>query len=119
MKTLGLLILTVTCLVSYLVANGNDDIVSIAKIIFIPCAIALYFYPTICAAGENPRRPMIFVLNLLVGWTVIGWIGAFIWAQIPPRDNADIKVCPYCAEIIKAAAKKCPICKSDLEQRPI
>ncbi len=39
----------------------------------------LYFLPTI--AGRKKRnRYAIFVLNLFLGWTGIGWIIALVWA---------------------------------------
>ncbi len=42
---------------------------------------ALYFLPTIIA-GVRKKRNLISIglLNLLLGWTVIGWIIALIWA---------------------------------------
>lgn len=43
--------------------------------------IALYFLPTIVAAkrGHNNTDP-IFILNLTLGWTGIGWLLAFMWS---------------------------------------
>jgi hypothetical protein len=42
---------------------------------------ASYFLPFIIAAVRNHRNaPAIFLLNLLLGWTLLGWIGALIWA---------------------------------------
>jgi hypothetical protein len=41
----------------------------------------LYFLPTIIAkARKNSNTTGIFVLNLFLGWTFLGWIGAMIWA---------------------------------------
>ncbi len=42
---------------------------------------AIHFLPTIIAALRNSRNVVgIFLLNLFLGWTVIGWIVALIWA---------------------------------------
>lgn len=42
-----------------------------------------YFFPTIVAHGKKKRNTMaIFVLNLTLGWTVIGWFAALIWASM-------------------------------------
>ena len=42
-------------------------------------AFLLYFAPSF--VGKNKRNFMsIFVLNLLLGWTFIGWAIALVWA---------------------------------------
>jgi uncharacterized membrane protein YqaE (UPF0057 family) len=49
----------------------------------------LYFLPTLvvkirgakCAGG-------VFVLNLFLGWTVIGWLAGLIWAASTPKKAA-------------------------------
>lgn len=42
---------------------------------------AMYFAPTIIAAGrKHHNRMAIFALNLLLGWTLIGWVGALVWS---------------------------------------
>jgi hypothetical protein len=40
---------------------------------------ALYFLPSIVAHNKRSFAG-IFLLNFLLGWTVIGWIFALIWA---------------------------------------
>ena len=40
-----------------------------------------YFLPTILAFARNKRdTTAILVLNILLGWTVIGWVIALVWA---------------------------------------
>lgn len=47
-------------------------------------AVLLYFLPTVL--GRNHRQfNAIFVLNLLAGWTVVGWVGAMVWALTKPE----------------------------------
>jgi hypothetical protein len=42
---------------------------------------AIHFLPTIIAALRHSRHVVgIFLLNLFLGWTVIGWVIALIWA---------------------------------------
>ena len=42
-----------------------------------------YFLPTILAGAiGNINTAAIFVLNLFLGWTGLGWIIALIWALI-------------------------------------
>ncbi|MFH1305826.1 MAG: superinfection immunity protein [Candidatus Omnitrophota bacterium] len=51
----------------------------------IACLVAviavLYFVPTMIAYGlGKEERRTIFLVNLFLGWTVIGWAGSLIWA---------------------------------------
>ncbi len=41
--------------------------------------LALYVLPSIIAR-RTPRFAAILVLNLALGWTVLGWFAALIWA---------------------------------------
>ena len=44
-------------------------------------AIIFYLLPCVIAAVRNARHSgMIFFINLVFGWTVLGWIAALIWA---------------------------------------
>ena len=44
-------------------------------------ALVVYFLPAIIARSYHVRRSgAILALNLLLGWTFIGWAGAFVWA---------------------------------------
>ena len=48
--------------------------------------VCLYFLPTIYAyRSKHPRRDAIMLLNILLGWTFIGWIIAVVWAS--SNDN--------------------------------
>jgi len=45
----------------------------------------LYFLPGLEAALKQKRNATaIVVLNLFLGWTVIGWIAALIWSLTNP-----------------------------------
>ena len=47
--------------------------------------IAFYFLPAIIAASrQHLNAGAILVLNLLLGWTVLGWIAALIWSLTNP-----------------------------------
>jgi cytochrome c biogenesis protein CcdA len=50
-------------------------------------AVALYFLPTIVAASRgHHNRSAIFMLNLLTGWTFVGWVAAFVWSYTAVRS---------------------------------
>lgn len=47
--------------------------------------LVAYFLPALISAGrKSQRQSLIALLNLLTGWTVIGWVAAFIWASVDP-----------------------------------
>lgn len=40
-----------------------------------------YFLPSYIAARNKKRNtPAIFVINLIFGWTIVGWLITFAWA---------------------------------------
>ena len=44
-------------------------------------AIPLYFLPAIVAnSRKHSNSGPILVINLLLGWTFLGWVGALVWA---------------------------------------
>lgn len=65
---------------------GLGSIWHIALLIFLLC---LYFLPTFVANGRNHRNATpIVLINLFLGWTVIGWVGALVWATLhQPGDE--------------------------------
>lgn len=82
--------------------------------------LCVYFLPTIVASHRHhPNTIGIFILNLFLGWSVIAWVVALIWAASGPLGgdsntwrvaNEPTKRCPACAEVILAAARKCRYC---------
>jgi len=78
--------------------------------------LAIYFVPTIIGVARKAKHDgAIFALNLLLGWTVIGWVGAFVWAiaddkKTPWTPPIAEKKCPKCAEMVKADALVCRFC---------
>ena len=48
---------------------------------FLAVVLAVYFLPTVIAYARVKRNIWaIFALNLLLGWSVIGWVIALVWA---------------------------------------
>lgn len=44
--------------------------------------LLLYFVPTIIAGFRGHRNGVsIFVINLFLGWTFVGWVIALAWAS--------------------------------------
>lgn len=43
--------------------------------------LLLYFTPTIIAHSRSHRNATgVTLLNIFLGWTVLGWLGAFLWS---------------------------------------
>lgn len=48
---------------------------------FFGLGTVLYFLPSIIALARSKRDTLaIFLLNLFLGWSVIGWVVALVWA---------------------------------------
>ena len=101
---------------------------TVQVVLLLAIAVAVYFIPNwIASARKHPNANAIFVTNLLLGWTVIGWIAALIWSFTSPTQSTptetqtyrsaadDSKLCPYCAETIKKAAVVCRYCNRELK----
>ena len=104
-------------------------------------AITGYLLPSIVAVKRDKHNALAIIwLNVLLGWTLVGWVVAMVWAvtkdtvltaQVPASPASplfkydysakpaapagpDVKICPFCAEEVRAAALKCKHCGSDL-----
>ena len=52
--------------------------------------IAVYLAPALLAfKNGHPNRVGIFLLNLLTGWSVIGWALALVWILSSKSDSAE------------------------------
>lgn len=125
--------------------------------------LAAYLMPLVIAATREHRYTrMIGAINLVLGWTVIGWFAALFWAvnrdlrEQPPAEaapsllrdpplrdpplheptqslepvwidpeavpvtqhNSATRICPHCAEAVKAEAVVCRYCARDLAPAP-
>ena len=57
---------------------------TIMFVIGVPC----YFLPTLIGRKKRNARAL-FALNLLLGWTFLGWVGALVWALLRDRKDAE------------------------------
>lgn len=53
----------------------------------------IYFIPSIIAVFRDKKQKLvIFIINLFIGWTVVGWLTALIWAALKEKtDGENIK----------------------------
>lgn len=54
-------------------------------------ALCAYLLPTLVAMQRgHAQSAAIFALNLLLGWTVLGWVAALVWSlTLGPRRQED------------------------------
>jgi hypothetical protein len=51
--------------------------------------LILYFIPAIVASCRGHHNSgAIFALNLLLGWTFVGWVGALVWSLTATQTQA-------------------------------
>ena len=62
------------------IANSRSGFVALLVAACI-VAVAIYVLPALLAwSMGSPQRMAITLLNVLLGWTILGWIAALIWA---------------------------------------
>ena len=73
-----------------------------------------YFLPTLIAASKDHTDSVaVFLVNALLGWTVIGWGVALVWSYTDRSNSLEgpaKKTCPHCAVIILADSIFCRFC---------
>lgn len=113
--------------------NAFGKLVVFSGVIFIP---AFYMLPTIEAwLRKSSNLSAIAAVNFFLGWSLLGWVAALVWAFKNPSPvivsdapterafNANSEVghkpkkdCPLCGEEILAVAIKCKHCGSDIAE---
>ncbi len=54
---------------------------TILELLLVVLIFALYFLPTLIAFLRQHKNSLaIFLLNLLLGWTVLGWVVSLVWS---------------------------------------
>lgn len=67
-----------------------DYIVRVSVVAFL-----VYFVPTIIVFSRGHRNEMsIVLLNILLGWTIIGWVASLIWACTGERSELALRPGP-------------------------
>jgi hypothetical protein len=75
--------------------------------------IALYFLPTLIAASRKATNGgSVFLINLLTGWTIIGWFVALGLSGSGSATKRE-RYCPACGEPPKRGVTVCRKCGHD------
>lgn len=98
-------------------ASGSDGATGIVILLFL---LSAYVLPGIIAsARKNPNSGSVWVINIFLGWTFIGWIVALAMAfgGNAPKAAAPLATgwqCPECKAPVSQAARFCPSCGVEL-----
>ena len=90
--------------------------------------LCLYFLPTIIAAARKKTNLMaIFLVNLFLGWSVIGWVVALVWAvstervdqmrfshPIAAANQQQVRYCTTCGKYDQSGGRFCAHCGAAL-----
>lgn len=67
-------------------------------LLFFLVSVAFYFLPAIIAHRRSHREYLkIFLVNLLLGWSLIGWVVALVWALATPKDTGTYQPAAHAA----------------------
>jgi len=116
--------------------DGLNTFGKLISLSFFLVAPALYLLPTYEAwKNKHPNITAIALVNVFLGWSLLGWVIAVVWAfkkpeptvavstaapsAVPdPQTTRETRACPFCAEEILLAAIKCKHCGSDIPVSP-
>lgn len=79
--------------------------------IFLLVSLFLYFLPAYLARNQ-PNFTGILLLNLLAGWTFIGWIVALVWTLSPEPQPQAAPAQPATTALPQAAAEAVFFCNT-------
>jgi hypothetical protein len=77
--------------------------------IFLP----LYFLPAFLARKKR-QFPLILLLNIFLGWTLLGWVGALLWAVADQAKEPAATSCSNCGKYTPPLSQFCSGCGHSL-----
>jgi hypothetical protein len=65
--------------------NRENEMEVVFGFVVLACALFIYLLPTYVAwAKKHTNFAAIAMLNVLLGWTFVGWVVALVWAMSKP-----------------------------------
>lgn len=87
-KDIALLVVAAAAAFAVIVADQMDLLTPVSTGVLV-VGLGFYFLPTIIAVHRQHRNTLaIAVLNILAGWTFVGWIGAIVWSLLAKPTSA-------------------------------
>lgn len=70
------------------VKNMDSAVMILILVVAIVVGIAFYFIPAIIGfKRQHPNKAAILCVDLLLGWSFIGWVVALVWACTNTNTN--------------------------------
>ena len=84
-----MLIVAYSVSIHFTPARETSAVNGLAFLISLP---TIYFIPALVAWGRRHHATVsIFLLNLFLGWTFLGWVAALVWSAMPvPRREVTL-----------------------------
>lgn len=122
--------------VGYLAITSGAEPATLVNGLFGVAGVILYFAPTLVAKQRaHSKYSAILILNVFLGWTFLGWVGALVWAHTennapakparpaPPAPKPALRIAqrverrpmvncrnPVCSRVYPATETECPGC---------
>ncbi|MFC2117754.1 superinfection immunity protein [Bacteroidota bacterium] len=65
--------------------SSSDETALIIALIIL--GIIVHFIPAYVAYNRKKKnRAAILILNIFLGWTLLGWVGALVWAMTKDKE---------------------------------
>jgi hypothetical protein len=59
------------------------------EFLMLAALVAVYFLPGLIAfKRDHQNAASIMLLNLFLGWTLLGWVGALVWSASAKKQTA-------------------------------
>ena len=75
------------------ISNHKENMLPLLGACVLLSIIPIYLLPWVVSVSNgHPSKTGIFVLNLFLGWTFIGWVVALVWAFTKPQPPQQVIV---------------------------
>lgn len=69
-------------------ASSSVAQTTILIVVILFVTVLIYLIPTIIAVKKShPNKVAIILIDIFLGWSLIGWLGALVWACINPSEE--------------------------------
>ena len=102
--------------------NTSDAVSGLGPALLLIVGMLVYFLPSL-VGHKKTNANAIFVLNLFLGWTIVGWVVSLVWAvsvesraAVPSPEAGPLTafrtpiLCKECGKYSEPVGNYCPLC---------